>query len=140
MPKHFVSMARLVLAIVAMLATLALASAGRSELALMWTEREDGGLTMLAYGPLDPAQNPLFVLCCFSSDTVIIVLASRGRGSWTIYYRQPITAHPASIATIGYILIAIHPEACYLIRLSGKECHQYRSKVGYVTAPRHVAP
>jgi len=42
MPKHLVSMARssprLVLAIVAMLAAMALASAGRSEQALMWTE------------------------------------------------------------------------------------------------------
>ena len=77
MPKHLVSMARssprLVLAIVAMLATLALASAGRSEQALMWTEKEDGGLTMLSYGPLDPAQSPLFVLSCFSGMNIVVL-------------------------------------------------------------------
>ena len=77
MPKHLMSMARssprLVLAIVAMLVTLALASAGRSEQALMWTEKEDGGLTMLSYGPLDPAQNPLFVLSCFSGMNIVVL-------------------------------------------------------------------
>jgi hypothetical protein len=77
MPKHLVSMARssprLVLAIVAMLAALAFASAGKSEQASMWTEKEDGGLTMLAYGPLDPAQNPLFVLSCFSGMNIFVL-------------------------------------------------------------------
>jgi len=77
MPKHFVSMARsgprLVLTIVAMLAALAFASAGKSEQASMWTEKEDGGLTMLAYGPLDPAQNPLFVLSCFSGMNIVVL-------------------------------------------------------------------
>src|SRR6476659_10379014 len=70
MPKHLVSMARLLLAIVA---TLGLASARRSEQALMWTEKEDGGLTMLSYGPLDPAQNPLFVLSCFSGINIVVL-------------------------------------------------------------------
>ncbi|HLO21956.1 MAG TPA: hypothetical protein VK193_00825 [Methyloceanibacter sp.] len=77
MLKHLVSRARssprLVLAIVAMLAAMALASVGRSEQALMWTEQEDGGLTMLSYGPLDPAQNPLFVLSCFSGMNIVVL-------------------------------------------------------------------
>ena len=64
---------RLLSAIVATLVTLALASAGRSEQALMWTEKEDGGLTMLSYGPLDPAQNPLFVLSCFSGINIVVL-------------------------------------------------------------------
>ena len=39
----------------------------------MWTEKEDGGLTMLSYGPLDPAQNPLFVLSCFSGMNIVVL-------------------------------------------------------------------
>jgi len=73
MPKHFVSMARLSLATVAMLATLPPASAATSEQTLMWTEKTGGGLTTLAYGPLDPAQNPLFVLSCFSGMNIVVL-------------------------------------------------------------------
>ncbi len=73
MPKHFVSMARLGLPIAATLAILPLASSGRSEQASMWTENNDGGLTTLAYGPLDPAQNPLFVLSCFSGMNIVVL-------------------------------------------------------------------
>ena len=77
MPKHLVSMARFdsrpFLAIVAILATSPLASAGTSEQALMWTEKTGGGLTTLAYGPLDPAQNPLFVLSCFSGMNIVVL-------------------------------------------------------------------
>lgn len=73
MPKISESIARLSLAIVAMLATLPLVSAGRSEQALIWTENTSKGLTTLAYGPLDPAQNPLFVLSCFSGMNIVVL-------------------------------------------------------------------
>jgi hypothetical protein len=73
MPKHFVSMARLTLAIVAILAASPPASAATSEQTLMWTEKTGGGLTTLAYGPLDPAQNPLFVLSCFSGMNIVVL-------------------------------------------------------------------
>src|SRR5262245_10233484 len=77
MPKHFVSRAssgpRSFLAIFTILAALPLASAAKSEQALMWTEKEDGGLTTLAYGPLDPAQNPLFMLSCFSGMNIVVL-------------------------------------------------------------------
>jgi hypothetical protein len=73
MPKHFASIARLILAIAAMLAALPPASAATSEQTLMWTEQNDGGLTTLAYGPLDPAQNPLFVLSCFSGMNIVVL-------------------------------------------------------------------
>ncbi|MGH6824272.1 hypothetical protein [Methyloceanibacter sp.] len=62
---------RLFLAVVAMLATLPLAGAG--EQVLMWTEKTGGGLTTLAYGPLDPAQNPLFMLSCFSGMNIVVL-------------------------------------------------------------------
>ena len=77
MPKHFVSIAglgpRLFLTLVAIVATLPLASAGVAQQALMWTEKSGGGLTTLAYGPLDPAQNPLFVLSCFSGMNIVVL-------------------------------------------------------------------
>src|SRR6476660_4561135 len=94
MPKHLVSMARLLLAIVAMLVTLGLASAGRSEQALMWTEKEDGGLTMLSYGPLDPAQNPLFVLYCFSGMNIVVLDVHRRSPTRSLATRSPSSCPP----------------------------------------------
>jgi hypothetical protein len=73
MLKQSASIARLILAIATILAILPLASPSRSEQASMWTETNDGGLTMLAYGPLDPAQNPLFVLSCFSGMNIVVL-------------------------------------------------------------------
>jgi hypothetical protein len=77
MPKHFVSMvrrgARPHLAIVALLATLPFASLGWSEETMVWTENSSGGLTTLAYGLLDPAQSPLFLLSCFSSMNIVVL-------------------------------------------------------------------
>ena len=40
---------------------------------MIWTEKTSGGLTTLAYGPLDPAQNPLFVLSCFSGMNIVVL-------------------------------------------------------------------
>jgi hypothetical protein len=55
------------------LAILLLADAGRSEEAMMWTEKTSGGLTTLAYGPLNPTASPLFVLSCFSGMSIVVL-------------------------------------------------------------------
>jgi hypothetical protein len=77
MPKHFVSMVRSrsrpLLAVAAILAILPFASIGRSEEAMVWTEHSSGGLTTLAYGSLDPAQSPLFLLSCFSGVNIVVL-------------------------------------------------------------------
>jgi hypothetical protein len=77
MPKHFVSMVRSgsrpLLAIATILAILPFASIGRSEETMVWTENSSGGLTTLAYGSLDPAQSPLFLLSCFSGMNIIVL-------------------------------------------------------------------
>jgi hypothetical protein len=77
MPKHFVSMvrsrSRLLLAVAAILAILPFASIGRSEETMVWTEHSSGGLTTLAYGSLDPAQSPLFLLSCFSGMNIVVL-------------------------------------------------------------------
>jgi hypothetical protein len=61
------------LAAVSTLAILLLADAGRSEEAMMWTEKTSGGLTTLAYGPLNPTASPLFVLSCFSGMNIVVL-------------------------------------------------------------------
>src|SRR5687768_2136507 len=55
------------------LATLLHADSGKSEEAMMWTEKSSGGLTTLAYGPLDPAASPLFVLSCFGGMNIVVL-------------------------------------------------------------------
>lgn len=65
--------ARALLAAVPALANLLLADAGKSEEAMMWTEKSSGGLTTLAYGPLSPTANPLFVLSCFSGMNIVVL-------------------------------------------------------------------
>ena len=40
---------------------------------LIWADRSNGGLTTLAYGPLDPAINPLFLLSCFSDMSIVVL-------------------------------------------------------------------
>ena len=39
----------------------------------MWTETESGGLTTLAYGPLDPKATPLLALSCFSGMNIAVL-------------------------------------------------------------------
>lgn len=77
MPKHSLLTvrrgARSLLAAVPALAILLLADAGKSEEAMMWTEKSSGGLTTLAYGPLSPTANPLFVLSCFSGMNIVVL-------------------------------------------------------------------
>lgn len=64
---------RPLLAIAAFLVTPPLASLGRSEEAIIWTEQSSGGLTTLAYGSLNPAESPLFLLSCFSSMNIVVL-------------------------------------------------------------------
>jgi hypothetical protein len=66
-------LARPLLAAACALAMLLHADAGRSEEAMMWMQKTSGGLTMLAYGPLDPAASPLFVLSCFSGMSIVVL-------------------------------------------------------------------
>lgn len=40
---------------------------------LIWVEQSNGGLTTLAYGPLDPAKSPLFLLSCFSGMGIVVL-------------------------------------------------------------------
>jgi hypothetical protein len=65
--------ARPQVAIALTLATMLLADAAKSEEAMMWTEKTSGGLTTLAYGPLNPAASPLFVLSCFSGMNIVVL-------------------------------------------------------------------
>lgn len=65
--------ARLLLAALSALAILVLAEVAKSEEAMMWTEKSSGGLTTLAYGPLNPTASPLFVLSCFSGMNIVVL-------------------------------------------------------------------
>jgi hypothetical protein len=40
---------------------------------LVWTERMNGDLTTLAYGPLDQAEIPLFLLSCFNEMEIAVL-------------------------------------------------------------------
>jgi hypothetical protein len=64
---------RPLLAALPALAILVLADAVKSEEAMMWTEKSSGGLTTLAYGPLNPTASPLFVLSCFSGMNIVVL-------------------------------------------------------------------
>jgi hypothetical protein len=57
------------------LTTVALPVAGsaRTEDELIWTEHSSDNLTSLAYGSLDPATNPLFVLSCFNGMSIAVL-------------------------------------------------------------------
>lgn len=62
--------ARLLAVLALLTATLAGQAHGES---LVWTERTSGDLTTLAYGPLDPARTPLFLLSCFNEMEIAIL-------------------------------------------------------------------
>lgn len=66
----FLAQASLLLACA--LLALPLASEARGE-SLIWTERTNGDLTTLAYGPLDPATIPLLLLSCFNEMEVAVL-------------------------------------------------------------------
>ena len=40
---------------------------------VVWTEKSDEGRASLAYGPLDPAKTPLFLLTCFNNMDVAVL-------------------------------------------------------------------
>ena len=75
MAKHFVPMAGLARRLIVALALAAatLASGSSAEQMMVWTENSSGGLTTLAYGPLDPGQAPLFMLSCFASLGIVVL-------------------------------------------------------------------
>jgi hypothetical protein len=77
MPKHSCltvrCWARPLLAVACALAILLLANVGKSEEAMIWMQKSSGGLTMLAYGPLNPTASPLFVLSCFSGMSIVVL-------------------------------------------------------------------
>jgi len=61
-----------------LLASLALAAAvpatfAQGEEALIWTEKSDGNSVSLAYGSLDSAKNPVFLLSCFNEMDVVVL-------------------------------------------------------------------
>lgn len=68
--EQFLLQTRLLLACA--LLAIPLAGEARGE-SLIWTERTNGDLTTLAYGPLDPAKIPLFLLSCFSEMEVTVL-------------------------------------------------------------------
>src|SRR5215467_14920489 len=47
--------------------------APRAEESLVWTEKSDEGRVSLAYGPLDQAKTPLFLLTCFNNMNVAVL-------------------------------------------------------------------
>jgi hypothetical protein len=62
---------RLLLAVC--LAASALPSAARAEESLVWLEKASEGFVSLAYGPLDPAKPPLFLLSCFNAMGIAVL-------------------------------------------------------------------
>jgi hypothetical protein len=40
---------------------------------VVWTEKSDEGRASLAYGPLDPAKTPLFLLTCFNNMDIAVL-------------------------------------------------------------------
>jgi hypothetical protein len=47
--------------------------AGHAQESQVWTEKSDEGRASLAYGPLDPAKTPLFLLTCFNNMDVAVL-------------------------------------------------------------------
>jgi hypothetical protein len=46
---------------------------GATEKVYVWADRSSGGLISLAYGPSNPAENPLFLLSCFNEMDVAVL-------------------------------------------------------------------
>ena len=64
---------RLFIATMLFFATFPQCGAGYAEESLVWTEKSDEGRASLAYGPLDPAKTPLFLLTCFNNMDVAVL-------------------------------------------------------------------
>ncbi|MGC2408676.1 MAG: hypothetical protein WA441_01325 [Methyloceanibacter sp.] len=72
-PSPVNAKARLFVTCALLVAAPPVASFASTEDALIWTGRSSGGLTALAYGPLDPAASPLFLLSCFSGMGIVVL-------------------------------------------------------------------
>jgi hypothetical protein len=59
------------LLLLSLLAAVPLATARADS--IVWTERNNGDLTTLAYGPLDPAKAPIFLLSCFNEMEIAVL-------------------------------------------------------------------
>ena len=58
----------------AMLIALCCSFAGASaEDGMIWTQKSNGDLTTLSYGPVDPGAPPLFMLSCFSALDIAVL-------------------------------------------------------------------
>jgi hypothetical protein len=64
---------RVRLFLAACLAASVLPSAARAEESLVWLEKASEGFVSLAYGPLDPAKPPLFLLSCFNAMGIAVL-------------------------------------------------------------------
>ena len=65
--------ARLLLAACLLVGALPPGSCARAEEQLVWTEKASAGFVSLAYGALDPAQSPLFLLSCFNAMSIAVL-------------------------------------------------------------------
>jgi hypothetical protein len=65
--------ARLLLAVCLLLGALPPGNFARTEGRLVWTEKASAGFVSLAYGALDPAKPPLFLLSCFNAMSIAVL-------------------------------------------------------------------
>jgi len=65
--------ARLLFAACFLMEALPPGSFARAEEQLVWTEKASAGFVSLAYGPLDPAKSPLFLLSCFNAMSIAVL-------------------------------------------------------------------
>jgi hypothetical protein len=52
---------------------LAASGAALSDEPMIWAEKTNGTSTSLAYGPIDPANGPLFMLSCFNGMSIVVL-------------------------------------------------------------------
>jgi hypothetical protein len=75
--RHLATMmnakARVIVTCALFAAAAPLASPASAAETSIWAERSNGSLTTLAYGPLDPAVDPLFLLSCFSDMSIVVL-------------------------------------------------------------------
>jgi hypothetical protein len=64
---------RLLIAACFLMGALPPGSVARAEEQLVWTEKASQGFVSLAYGVLDPAKAPLFLLSCFNAMSIAVL-------------------------------------------------------------------
>jgi len=64
---------RLFLAVCLIAGAMSSGSSARAEESLVWIEKSSEGFISLAYGPLDPAKAPLFLLSCFDAMGIAVL-------------------------------------------------------------------